>query len=155
MLWLFVAFPSAILLCIDVGSVSWWIRRQELMNNGVPVTGEVVRINVSVTRSVDSQTHMSSSSTDIRPVVRFTTRTGESITTSPMRSGLDKILMLGEPVKLRYSAANPTRCVVDQRGVNQGAAVVLAVLAIANVFLIGFIVMALHFVTSAQMSGHM
>lgn len=151
MLWLFVVFPFSMLVFIDVGVVSWWIRRRALINNGVPVIGEVVRINYSVTHHVDSQTRMSTSSTTVRPVVRFTARTGEPITTSPMRSGVDKFLIPGEPVKIRYSAANPIRCIVDQRGAYQGVAAVLAGLAIANIFLIGFIIMAEQIVRAMPM----
>ena len=138
MSWLFVMFPLSILLVIDIGAVSWWLRRRALVNNGVPVTGEVVRINISVTHHLNAQTQLSNSSTTVRPVVRFTMHTGESITTSPMRSGVDKLLIPGDPVKIRYSAGNPMRCVVDQRGATQGTAGMLAGLVVANIFLIGF-----------------
>jgi len=136
---LFVVFPLTLLLIIDVGAAAWWIRRSALMNNGVPVIGQVLRLNVTVTQQVDSASAMAySSSTTIRPVVRFMTRTGELITTSPMRSGVDKLLILGEPVRLRYSETNPARCVVDQRGAFQGVGLILAVLVVGNIFLIGF-----------------
>ena len=136
---LFVLLPLAILLGVDVGGVWWWRRRKHLMENGVPATGEVVRVNITVTDQVDVQTRrVMSSSTTMRPVVRFTTQTGELITTSPMRSGIDKLLIPGDPVKIRYDAANPMRCAVDQRGANQGMAGVLAGVAVGNIFLIGF-----------------
>lgn len=105
------------------------------MNGGVPATGEIVRVNI--TDFVDRDSRRVTRST-IRPVVRFTTQTGESITTSPMRSGVDKLLIPGEPVKIRYSARNPVHCVVDQRGANQGAGLILAVLAVVNLFVICF-----------------
>jgi len=136
---LFVVFPLTLLLIIDVGAAAWWIRRSALMNNGVPVIGQVLRLNVTVTQHVDPATNfVNSANTSIRPVVRFTTRTGELITTSPMRSGVDNLLMLGEPVRLRYSATNPARCVVDQRGSFRGVGLILAALVVGNVFLIGF-----------------
>ena len=145
MLLVFVVLPLVMLLFIDGSAVSWWVRRSALMNNGVPVTGEVMHINVSVTTHVNQQTLMSTSSTTTRPVVRFTPQTGEPITTSPMRSGLDKFLIPGEPVKIRYSAANPMRCVVDQaHGTYQDVAGLLAVLVISNIFLIGFAITAWH-----------
>ena len=132
----FVLVPLVVLLAIDVGVGAWWVRRKRLMDNGVPATGEVVRINISVTDYVDSQTRaVTNSSTTVRPVVRFTTQTGESISTSPMRSGIDELLIPGEQVKIRYSAANPMRCVVDQRGANRGAGPLLAglvVIVLAN-----------------------
>jgi hypothetical protein len=139
-MWLvFVLLPLVGLLAIDVGAVLWWARRRRLMDSGVPATGEVVRINISVTNMVDTQTRMvMSSSATMRPVVRFTTQSGELITTSPMRSGVDKLLIPGDPVKIRYSAGNPMRCVVDQRGATQGTAVMLAGLVLVNIFLIGF-----------------
>jgi hypothetical protein len=150
-MWLvFVVLPLAILLAIDVGAGWWWTRRSRLMASGVPVTGEVVRINISVTDFVDSQTRrVTSSSTTIRPVVRFTTLTGEPITASPMRSGVDKLLIPGDPVKIRYSAGNPMRCVVDQRGANQGTVGMLAGLVFVNIFLIGFTSLGWHIL------GHM
>lgn len=154
-MWLFVAFPLSILVCIDVGAVAWWIRRRALMNNGVPVTGEVVRINITETRRGNSRTGISSSDITVRPVVRFTARTGEPITTSPMRSGVDKLLVPGDPVKIRYSATNPTHCILDQRGAYQGAAGVVAGLVVANIFLIGFIIFAAQGIRAAQTSGLM
>jgi hypothetical protein len=137
-MWLgFVLLPLAVLLAIDVSAGSWWARRRRLMDSGVPVTGEVVRVNISVTDFVDPQTRrVMSSSTTMRPVVRFATQSGEPITTSPMRSGVDKFLIPGEPVKIRYSAGNPMRCVVDQRGAITAG--MLAGLVVANIFLIGF-----------------
>jgi hypothetical protein len=132
---LFVVLPLAVLLGADVGAVQWWARRRRLMNGGVPVTGEVVRVNI--TDYVDRNTRRVTSTT-MRPVVRFTTQTGEAITTSPMRSGLDELLIPGEPVKIRYSAGNPMQCVVDQRGASRGTTLVLAVLVVVNIFMIGF-----------------
>ncbi|MFE2064560.1 DUF3592 domain-containing protein [Streptomyces sp. NPDC059467] len=135
---LFVLLPLAGLLAVDVGAFLWWARRNQLLNSGVPATGEVVRINITVTRHVDTNTQLGTSSTTIRPVVRFTTQTGELITASPMRSAVDKLLIPGDPVKIRYSAGNPMRCVVDQRGAKQGTVPMLAGLAFLNIFLIGF-----------------
>lgn len=135
---LFVLLPLAGLLAVDIGAFLWWVRRSQLLNSGVPTTGEVVRINITVTHHVDTATRLSSSSTTIRPVVRFTTQTGELITASPMRSAVDKLLIPGDPVKIRYSAGNPMRCVVDQRGAKQGTVPMLAGLVFLNIFLIGF-----------------
>jgi hypothetical protein len=149
---LFVVLPLAVLLIIDVGGAAWWIRRSALMNNGVPVTGQVIRLNISVTQYADSRSSTwGSSSTDIRPVVRFITQAGEQITTSPMRSGVDKLLIIGEPVNIRYSPANPARCVVDQRGAYHGAAIVLVPMVLGNIFLIGFIIVAEQMFAFAQM----
>ncbi|MEU9450072.1 DUF3592 domain-containing protein [Streptomyces sp. NPDC048277] len=130
--------PLAGLLAVDVGAFLWWARRNQLLNSGVPAAGEVVRINITVTQHVDTNTQLSSSSTTIRPVVRFTTQTGELITASPMRSAVDKLLIPGDPVRIRYSAGNPMRCVVDQRGAKQGTVPMLAGLVFLNIFLIGF-----------------
>ena len=139
-MWLvFVLLPLVVLLAMDAGVGAWWVRRKRLMDSGVPATGEVVRINITVTDYVDSQTRaVTRSSSSVRPVVRFTTQTGEPITTSPMRSGIDELLIPGESVKIRYSAANPMRCVVDQRGANRGAPALLAGLVVVNIFLIVF-----------------
>ena len=138
-MWLiFVLLPLAALLALDVSAGAWWARRRRLMETGLPVTGEVVRVNISVTDYVDPETRrVMSSSTTMRPVVRFATQSGEPITTSPMSSGVDKFLVPGDPVKIRYSAGNPMRCVVDQRGATQGTAGMLAGLVVANIFLIG------------------
>ena len=154
-MWLiFVLLPLVIVLGADAGAAFWWARRRQLLDSGVPVTGEVVRINITVTDYVDSTTRMvRNSSTTVRPVVRFTTLTGEQITASPMRSGVDKLLIPGDPVKIRYSAGNPMRCVVDQRGASQGTAAMLAVLVLVNIFLVGFASVGWMIVSGFQSDG--
>lgn len=141
---IFLVIPIAMLLLLDGSAAMWWTRRQALLRDGTVAAGEILRINVSVTHHADPNGG-SSLSTTMRPVVRFTTGSGEVITTSPMRSGVDKFLIPGEPAKIRYNPAQPMRCVIDQpRGANQGVASGLVGLAVMNVFLIGFTIFAQH-----------